>query len=143
MALPKKLAKRNGYGIIENAIDPADGLPWDLYFSLKFIADRTKYRPASEEKIIRCCVTHSLAKAESIFQGLRDGQYGDGFCYVGFPTSTFTQNGIEIPAVDGMVFLVFVNDARTIFDWGWEPVDKSNPNFPNDFVGRFTKKAFP
>lgn len=72
-----------------------------------------------------------------VFEGLnRDGQE-KGLCYAGTPKCY--RDGSEHPPHPGMVFLVFVTEKKTIFEWRWEREDADNLGLPLQVKTRFNK----
>lgn len=71
-----------------------------------------------------------------IFEGIRRFQKG-GQCYCGVPPQRWTEGGNMTPPPPGMVFAVYVNPGGWIYDWRWEKMDPSQPEYPVDFQKRF------
>lgn len=62
-------------------------------------------------------------------------------CYCCCPPIDFTRAGVEISAPPKMVFLVFVSEDKTVYNWGWERADldawDAGKRLPVNYQNRF------
>jgi len=96
-------------------------------------------------------VPFTLKNPIAIFEGLRppddkySGESPGWLCYCSRPICDFTRSGQECNPKPRKVFLVFVNDDRIIFDWGWEDADgealDDKRYMPRDYKTRFRKQV--
>lgn len=89
-----------------------------------------------------------LKKPTAIFQGLkrdddepRTASDEGWLCYCGTPEMAYNQDGDEIAAHKGEVFLVFVSSELVVYNWYWYRCDRDNPDLPEDYGERFDRRA--
>ena len=90
-------------------------------------------------------VPYILQTPTAIFEGIRqeedEDQRGVGWrCYCGVPTCAYRADGTEVNAYPGQVFLVFVNQDRTAYNWRWERAHPESSRLPIDHDIRFRKQ---
>jgi hypothetical protein len=134
----KFLAPRRGYRLIDDAIDPRDGKPWQLRVSedkIKLIAQRS----CGQAKELAYVVPEVLRIPSCIFQGVREEGEKDWLCYCGVPSHAYKKNGDRVEAWEGEVYLVFVSADRVVYNFRWEACDSEKQCFPKDYAKRFYK----
>src|SRR5947207_1950344 len=79
-----------------------------------------------------------------IFEGLHKAGFDHGFCYCGVPKMRYTgEDGSTAQAHPGVLFAIFVNRDRIIFEFGWERMDGDKFDYPENSESRFTSRVFP
>jgi hypothetical protein len=88
-----------------------------------------------------------LLSPETIFEGIRLDEDEDKFegsvgwrCYCGTPAHSYRTDGSQAPPYPNEVFLVFVNDERTAYNWRWEKCDPDDPRLPINHATRFKRR---
>ena len=78
-----------------------------------------------------------------VFEDWKRPDNEDGLCYCGRPSRDFQGPSIQRPPPPGMVFCVFVKPSGKITAWRWEPCDKFEIDFPEDWKNRFGRILWP
>lgn len=79
-----------------------------------------------------------------IFRGLERADLDDGFCYCAVPKMRhIAEDGSTAPAHPGVLFAVFCDKDRTIFEFGWERMAGDQFGYPEQYETRFAKPVFP
>ena len=78
-----------------------------------------------------------------VFVGLERPNTDDGLCYCGRPKRDFRGPSIETPAPPSMVFCVFTQSSGKMIGWRWEPCDRYELDYPEDWKNRFRGIAWP
>ena len=126
------------------AIDPASGQK----IAIQLAYEKLKALPRSglgRVKEAAYVLPQVLSKPTAIFEGfLHDGdepKRGAGWrCYCGKPTICFEDNGRQLRAREGFVFLVFVTDENIAYNWRWDQADQFDASLPRDWQDRFQRK---
>jgi hypothetical protein len=103
-------------------------IPADFYLRLY------KYSPIQYENLR--AVRHVLDYPERIFWGVRVYSEG-GWCYVGRPSTWYIKQDTIVSFPEHLVFAVYVNPRRRVFEYGAERVDPDDPLSPLDWQGRY------
>lgn len=112
--------------------------PWSpagnvtAYLSLEKIQRFQKYGPGHKFHEVRC-VRASLSDPGAILRYNEDEW--NGFCYTRLERTRYTNQGSQVPAEAGFVFLVFVTDNLRIIEWGFEPANRDDGELPMDDRG--------
>lgn len=93
-----------------------------------------KYAPVRYENLR--AVKHVLKNPERIFAGLRKLHEG-GWCYTGVPEMWYIKPQVVVPFPDHLVFAVYVNPRKVVFEFGAERVDSDDPFSPIDWDKRY------
>lgn len=136
--------KRPGYGSLD-AINPYDGTQWEVWISHQRM-DVVAKQGMGHAKELAFVVPAVLAKPTAVFEGLTsdkdEDRHGVGWlCYVGTPDRSYRRDGSQAPPWEGEVFLVFVNEERVAYQWGWEECDPADPDLPIDHQARFKQRV--
>ncbi len=93
-----------------------------------------KYSPVQYENLraVKWVLTHP----GRIFWGVRMYSEG-GWCYVGRPDEWHIRQNVIVPFPRHLVFAVYVNPRRELFEYGAEKVDPDDPLNPIDWQGRY------
>lgn len=86
------------------------------------------------------CARRVLEAPRALFQGLRHGDVGSGFAYVGRPLWSFNAQGQRVPAPSEMVYVVYTDANGYVFDWDWVEADPNRAGYPVDWKGRFVRE---
>ena len=86
-------------------------------------------------------VIPSLSEPVSIFAGIRDSRLteNDWFCYCLSPGIRFTRGGVETPAENNRLLLVYVTDEMELYNWYWSRTDALEIYRPVEYETRFQK----
>ena len=76
-----------------------------------------------------------LRKPLVIFENLKREGFEYGLCYAGKPTMYGQQ--WENPIAVGLVFAVYMNCEKIVYEWRAEPEDRKYPGYPVDWKRRF------
>jgi len=126
-------------GVLQ-AFNPRDGqfIPVFVRESKAEVVRRRGVGPARE---LGECVPPTLSLPHAVFRGLRDQDEEEGLCYVGHPDRSFDyKSGNRVPPPAGEVFLVFVNEQRIVYTWGWERMSPDNAELPEGYATRFKER---
>jgi hypothetical protein len=93
-----------------------------------------KYSPVQYENLR--AVEYVFKHPERIFWGVRVYSEG-GWCYVGRPEEWCVRQGITVPFPKHLVFAVYINSRRELFEYGAEKTDPDDPLNPIDWQGRY------
>ena len=78
-----------------------------------------------------------LANPTRIFIGIRRAFDQNGWCYVGKPATWFVREDAEINFPKDLVYMVFVNERKSLFDHYAEDCDILDQSSPADWENRF------
>lgn len=136
-------ACRRGYCGVD-AINPADGKKWQILLSNEHMDHVAGCGVGATQELIHT-VRWALLNPCAIFRGVRDDQKDldeDGWlCYVATPNHAYDhKTGSRRPAWEGEVFTVYVTDEEIIYGWRWYKADAINPQLPEDYENRFSKR---
>lgn len=142
--MAKRKESRREYLMIEG-IDPETG---KLTAQIQISYDRLhkiSTRSIGQLKEAAEIVPQVLQKPTAIFEGLcldnDEDHRGCGWrCYVGLPDRAYRADGEQLPPLDGMIYMVFINSEGIAYNWRWENADETNPELPMDYGLRFIKR---
>ena len=134
------------------AINPETGKP-DL--DVMFDIDKIKYLALRKRKadLLRSTLADdALLHPRAIFQGIRfdeDEKHSCNspgwLCYCGYPPIDFRFTGEETSPPPRKVFLVFVNEEKIVYNWGWDQADPDawdeGKYLPIDYQNRFQEQV--
>jgi len=91
-------------------------------------------------------VRWTLLHPRAVFRGVRDLERDisedNWLCYVALPSHAYDhKTGKKRPPWPGEVFLVFVTEERTVYNWYWYESDGRKPHLPADYETRFLEKV--
>lgn len=144
MIEPSKLKSRRDHTSIE-AIDPADGKPWELLLSGTLLARVGKHSMGKSLELAHS-VTNVLRYPKAIFQGIRDLDrdvvQDDWLCYVGVPPHAYDYKTDERRSPwQGQTMLIYVNGDRVIYNWYWASAHNKVAFLPEDYEDRFEQRV--
>lgn len=85
-----------------------------------------------------------IEKPTAIFRGWERSGQEDSLVYVGIPTCDRRSQGIELPPIPGMVFVVYVTDCVKISEWRWERADSNDRTLPEGVdTNRYGRRVWP
>lgn len=126
----------------------------DWIFTLSYRRIQQLGQQSNRGELLRAAqlVRFALKHPTAIFRGIRfeeDERHSchspAWLCYCSCPLTDFTRAGVEISAPPKMVFLVFVNEDRTIYNWGWERADldawDAGKRLPVNYQNRFQENV--
>ena len=130
------------------AVDPVTG-KLDMVVTLSM--DRLRYisQRGNKADLLRATlVDNALAHPKAIFKGIRFEEdekhscHSPGWlCYCGYPPNDYRYPGEMTAPPIRKVFLVFVNEDRIAYNWGWERADSDawdeGKRFPSNYQTRF------
>ena len=78
----------------------------------------------------------------SVFKGLKRGDGGlpklnNGWAFCGKPRLAYRNDGTSFSAPEGMVYVVYADEDRYVFDWDWVRENPDEPGHPLDWRLRF------
>src|SRR5207248_2964723 len=74
------------------------------------------------------CAREVAACPEYVGEGLRnEGSLQKGFAYCGTPRRRWLNDGTYLDAPQGMMFVVYVAQEGSVFDWDWKRLNGFNP----------------
>lgn len=77
-----------------------------------------------------------------VFEGLREEQE-KALCYAGIPSGSYTNQGRKKPPLNGMTFLVFLDEHGKVFQWRWQEADPERGGYPENRQERFESQKWP
>lgn len=94
-------------------------------------------------------LAEALTKPKAIFEGLREDEdekftshHSPGWRgYVSMPSRAFLSNGDVVKPWKEQVFLAYLNDDSTVYNWRWETADSTNLCLPEGYQDRFKKRV--
>jgi hypothetical protein len=104
--------------------------------------DHLAHQPAYVAFGLQNCARKTVLAPTGVYKGLKRGEGScedlvDGFAFCGKPRQSFDNQGNALAAPPGMVYLVFANKDRYVFDWDWVRENPSEPGHPIDVELRF------
>lgn len=88
------------------------------------------------------CVRKTLLAPLHAFKGLKRGtgappRLNKGWAFCAKPRQAYHNDGTGFPAPSNMVFVVYADKDRYVFDWDWVKEDPNEPGYPLDRQLRF------
>jgi hypothetical protein len=104
--------------------------------------DHLAHQPAYVAYGLQHCARKTVLAPTAVYKGLRRGEGScedlvDGFAFCGKPRQSFDNDRNALAAPPGMVYLVFANKDRYVFDWDWVRENPNAPGHPIDVELRF------
>ncbi len=133
------------------AVNPETGKT-DLVVTLDVGRIKNLAKRERKADILRTAlVDNALTYPTAIFRGIRfeeDEQHSCSspgwLCYCGYPPIDFRFSGEETAPPPRKVFLVFVNEEKIIYNWGWDRADSDawdeGKRLPDNYQNRFKDK---
>ena len=115
---------------------PVDGQPLAIRFEPNFIEHLFKYHPVQFENLR--VVKAVLLNPKRIFIGIKRAVSADGLCFVGQPENWHVRENKYLPfPKERLVFVVYLNDRNSVYEFRAEEVDFEDPLSPKDWKNRF------
>jgi hypothetical protein len=138
------------------AVNPKTGkIDFELTLSYNKLVFVVKSRQnVGDKKTVLHTIGEVLTKPCALFEGIRfdeDEKHSCNapgwLCYCGKPEKRYKADGSSTTVREDMVFLVFVNEERIIYNWTWEKVDldllsQKRQYLPVDHEQRFLRQIF-
>ncbi len=91
---------------------------------------------------LRNCAAKTVLAPTSVFKGLNRGNdcpadLKTGWAICGKPRRAYDNQGNATPAPAGMVYVVYADESRFVFDWDWVAESPIEPGYPMDWQLRF------
>jgi hypothetical protein len=116
-----------------NPEDP-EGEWVEVFFPSDFVLGLYKHVPVQFENLR--AAKFVLENAECIFWGLREYNPG-GWCYSGRPGQWYIRERITAPFPKHLVFAVYMNARRHVYECRAERAEEDNSSYPIDWRNRF------
>lgn len=94
-----------------------------------------KYKPTKWKNVLTA--KHVLDNPLRIFVGIRRSFSENGWCYVGKPRTWFIRENEKVAFPQDLVYAVYLNDRKAIYDHIAEVADVKDLNSPEDWENRF------
>lgn len=104
--------------------------------------DSLKTQPAYVSHNLLKCARKVVLAPTAIYRGLKRGEKApkrlrEGWAICGKPNRACDNEGRLVPPPPGMVFMVYADAERYVFDWDWVEENKHEPGHPLDVALRF------
>lgn len=137
-----KLGERAGWHVNESTIE-AELKSQPLVFQIsREEIENLKCQPAYATYGLIHCARKTVLAPTAIFSGLRRGDLCPtdlqaGWAICGKPRQAFGNDGQALPAPAGMIYVVYADEERYVFDWDWAKEDPHHAGAPIDSELRF------
>jgi hypothetical protein len=129
-----------GSRVLLDAFNPLDGQYHKVTVTPAHIEITRKRGPGPAHELVEL-VPPTLFRPTAVFRGLRESGQDQRLCFVSSPRLAYDyETGLRVPPWPGGVFCVFVNEAKVLYTWRWEPSDPLDRTLPAGYLTRFTKR---
>ncbi len=125
------------HAYVIQTVDPANilGPKVEVRIEEALVNRLYKYKPT---KFMNLFTVHQvLSNPKRIFIGVRRAFTQDGWCYVGKPATWYVREEVRVPFPRDLVFAVYVDSDRVVYDFIAEDADRKDPLNPVDWENRF------
>ena len=122
---------RNGYHRLDHVQEPEDPSGQarsHAWVSARELAQCFKHSPWKAQNLWSALKV--LQNPARIYRHIRPGEEESGWCYSRRLERVVDSGGNPVPARRNTVFTVYINQDCSVFEWGQEEADPSDPDSP-------------